>query len=79
MQLQQSPSLMFREAAEPFAGPLVVLVIIALIVFAIRKRWRFNRNSYHALTRPTVIYQQFTAPPAPAPPEDYSNLAKLEF
>ena len=79
LQLQQSPSLMFREALEPIAGPLAVLIIIALIVFVIRRRRRFNRNLYNAITRPTVIYQQFNAPSASPPPEDYSTLTKEDF
>lgn len=79
LQLQKSPSLMFKEALEPIAGPLAVLVIIALIAFAIRRRRRFNRTLHNALTRPTVIYQQII-PPAPAtPPEDISTLTKENF
>lgn len=79
LQLQQSPSLLFRDAIEPIAGTLAVLVIIALIVFAIRRRRRFNSNLYNALTRPTVIYQQVFPPVATAPPEDYSTLTKEDF
>jgi hypothetical protein len=70
---------MLKEALEPFAGPLTVIVLISLVVFAIRRRIRFNRNLYNALTRPTIIYQQIP-PPAPAvPPEDYTSLTKEDF
>ena len=71
---------MLREALEPIAGPLTVIVIISLIVFVIRRRMRFNRDLYNALTRPTTIIYQQVAPPAPAvPPEDYSTLTKEDF
>jgi hypothetical protein len=81
LQLQQSPSFhyLLRDALEPIAGPLTVIVIVSLIVFAIRRRIRFNRNLYNALTRPTIIYQQIAPPAATAPPEDYSTLTKEDF
>ncbi|WP_026461344.1 hypothetical protein [Adhaeribacter aquaticus] len=56
----------FSDLLEPVAGPLTVIVLVVLVVFAIKRRRNFNRRLYNAITRPTIIYQQAPAPP-PAP------------
>jgi hypothetical protein len=82
LQVQQSPSFhyLLRDALEPIAGPLTLFVIIGLIVFAIRRRIRYNRMLYNAINRPTtIIYQQLPTPEVPVPPEDYTSLTKEDF
>jgi hypothetical protein len=81
LQVQQSQSFhyLLRDALEPFAGPLMTFLIIGLIVFAIRRRIRYNRMLYNALNRPTVIYQQLAPPEVPLPTEDFSTLTNEKF
>jgi len=72
----------YRNFMQPIAGPLTVIVVFGLIIYAFIRRRNFNRRLYNAITRPTIIYQQGPAPPpAPAsnPLTEFSVITNEEF
>ncbi|WP_207435970.1 hypothetical protein [Sabulibacter ruber] len=60
MQYHFSLILATKSLLEPIAGPLTVGVLAGLVIFALRRRVRWNRALCNALTKPIVIYRQLT-------------------
>jgi hypothetical protein len=58
---------------EPIAGPLTLIVMVALVIFAVSRRLKYRRRLINAITRPTIIYRQEpTASPYIPSKIDYS-------
>ena len=74
-----TPNMMFRDLLEPIAGPLTIIVVVGVGVYAFIRRRSYNRKLYKAITRPTVIFQQGAAPAMAVPVDGSPAVSTEEF